>query len=86
MKALRKGSQDDAQVSLGKRSLKTAEQPSKKKLQTLSACSNLGPGLEISAPAQDETTESKSQNLKTNYQRPGILSTLIWEKNSENVG
>lgn len=62
MEALRESSQDDAQVSLGKRCLKAAEQPLKKKLQTRSVCSNLGSGLEISAPAQDETTESKPED------------------------
>lgn len=60
--ALRESSQDDAQVSFGKRCLKAAEQPFKKKLQTQSVCSNLGSSLEISPSAQDEISESRPED------------------------
>lgn len=62
MKALRENSQDDAQVSFDKRCFKATKQSSKKKLQTLNVCSNLGLDLEISIPTQDETIESKPED------------------------
>lgn len=62
IETLRESSQDDAQVSFGKRCLKAAEQPLEKKPQTQGVCSNLGSGLEISIPAQDETTESNPED------------------------